>query len=195
MPAAELMAFMHPEVWCGLLPAHKIPDLLALTERWPPDLIVRDERDYSGCIAAEINFAPFSLRFDRVDNRLCLLADLLDAGEITHLCLQQIFDARVAMMNQCVRLLANVYAGGDEMRVDERSHFRIGIHLGLQPSATASHGRRGEIEQHMTVLSLRLFERANETMPPRDLMHFGRHGTPPITIVGLQRTFRRLGIR
>jgi UDP:flavonoid glycosyltransferase YjiC (YdhE family) len=53
MPASELMAFMHPQIWCGLLPAHKVPDLLALAERWPPDLIVRDERDYAGCIAAE----------------------------------------------------------------------------------------------------------------------------------------------
>ena len=53
MPASELMAFMHPQVWCGLLPTHKVPDLLALAERWSPDLIVREERDYSGCIVAE----------------------------------------------------------------------------------------------------------------------------------------------
>ncbi len=53
MPASELMAFMHPQVWCGLLPTHKVPDLLVLAERWSPDLIVREEHDYSGCIVAE----------------------------------------------------------------------------------------------------------------------------------------------
>lgn len=53
MPASELMAFMHPQVWCGLLPERKVPDLLAIAEAWPPGLIVRDERDYAGCIAAE----------------------------------------------------------------------------------------------------------------------------------------------
>ncbi len=58
MPASELMAFMHPQVWCGLLPEHKVPDLLALAERWPPDLVVREERDYAGCIAAEVLGVP-----------------------------------------------------------------------------------------------------------------------------------------
>jgi len=58
MLASELMAFMHPQVWCGLLPTHKVPDLLALAERWSPDLIVREERDYSGCIVAEVLGIP-----------------------------------------------------------------------------------------------------------------------------------------
>lgn len=53
MPASALMAFMHPQVWCGLLPTHKVPDLLAIAASWSPDLIVREERDYGGCIAAE----------------------------------------------------------------------------------------------------------------------------------------------
>ncbi|MDQ6834329.1 MAG: glycosyltransferase [Chloroflexota bacterium] len=58
MPASELTAFMHPQVWCGLLPEHKVPDLLALAERWSPELIVREERDFSGCIVAEVLGIP-----------------------------------------------------------------------------------------------------------------------------------------
>jgi len=41
------------EVFTDLLPRHTIPDLLALAATWPPDLIVRENLEYGGCIAAE----------------------------------------------------------------------------------------------------------------------------------------------
>lgn len=36
-----------------LLTRHMIPDLLALAVTWPPDLLVREVREYGACIAAE----------------------------------------------------------------------------------------------------------------------------------------------
>jgi UDP:flavonoid glycosyltransferase YjiC (YdhE family) len=41
------------EIFTDLLPRHTIPDLLALAATWPPDLIVRENLEYGGCIAAE----------------------------------------------------------------------------------------------------------------------------------------------
>lgn len=38
--------------------AQMVPDLLALFELWPPDLIVRDATEYGGCIVAEIRGIP-----------------------------------------------------------------------------------------------------------------------------------------
>jgi len=49
----DRVAFMGREVFGELRPRHLIPDVLALAATWPPDLIVRDEREYGGRIAAE----------------------------------------------------------------------------------------------------------------------------------------------
>jgi len=53
LPGLEGPAFMEGEIFAGLWPRHLVPDLLALAAMWPPDLIVREETSYSGCIAAE----------------------------------------------------------------------------------------------------------------------------------------------
>ncbi len=49
----DRMAFTAREVFAGLRPRYLIPDLLALAAIWPPDLLVREESEYGGCIAAE----------------------------------------------------------------------------------------------------------------------------------------------
>jgi UDP:flavonoid glycosyltransferase YjiC (YdhE family) len=49
----ERAAFVHQEIFPGLYSQHVIPDLLALAATWRPDLIVREEVSYGGCIAAE----------------------------------------------------------------------------------------------------------------------------------------------
>jgi len=41
------------ELFTDLWPRHTIPDLLALASTWQPDLIVRENMEYGGCIAAE----------------------------------------------------------------------------------------------------------------------------------------------
>ncbi len=41
------------ELFTDLWPRHTIPDLLALAATWQPDLIVRENMEYGGCIAAE----------------------------------------------------------------------------------------------------------------------------------------------
>ncbi len=53
MPGSERTAFARREGFADLYPQHLIPDLLALATTWPPDLIVREENAYGGCIAAE----------------------------------------------------------------------------------------------------------------------------------------------
>jgi hypothetical protein len=54
----DRVAFVNGEVFAGVLPRHMVPDLLALARAWPPDLIVREGREYGGCIAAEVLGLP-----------------------------------------------------------------------------------------------------------------------------------------
>jgi UDP:flavonoid glycosyltransferase YjiC (YdhE family) len=56
----DRVAFTAREVFAGLRPRHLIPDLLALAAAWPPDLLVREEREYGGCIAAERLGLPYA---------------------------------------------------------------------------------------------------------------------------------------
>ncbi len=39
--------------FAGWLAAMRVPALLAIAERWRPDLVVRDEMDFAGAVAAE----------------------------------------------------------------------------------------------------------------------------------------------
>jgi UDP:flavonoid glycosyltransferase YjiC (YdhE family) len=53
MAAPEQIAFMQGAIFADLWPRHLVPDLLALAATWPPDLLVREETAYGGCLAAE----------------------------------------------------------------------------------------------------------------------------------------------
>jgi UDP:flavonoid glycosyltransferase YjiC (YdhE family) len=57
----DRVAFVHREIFGGLQPRHMVPDLLALAATWPPDLIVRDETEYGGCLAAEALGLPHAM--------------------------------------------------------------------------------------------------------------------------------------
>ena len=53
MAVPDFVAFMQREIFGAFRPRHMVPDLLAFAATWRPDLIVREEREYGGCIAAE----------------------------------------------------------------------------------------------------------------------------------------------
>lgn len=50
---AERADWMGPYIFIGIYGATMVPDLLALSRHWPPDVIVRDSAEFAGCVAAE----------------------------------------------------------------------------------------------------------------------------------------------
>jgi UDP:flavonoid glycosyltransferase YjiC (YdhE family) len=64
------------------------PDLLALAQRWPPDLIVRDAGEYGGCVAAEVLGIPHANVRTQVSAssfaRRLWFTDALDALRAAH---------------------------------------------------------------------------------------------------------------
>jgi hypothetical protein len=63
-----------------------------------------------------------------------------------------------------------------EVLADEVRDVRIRIHLGIQPSASPSHRRRGEVQQDVTVQLLRALEFRLEPAAPPNLRHFRSFG-------------------
>lgn len=53
MMDAERGNWMGPYIYIGIYGATMVPDLLALSRHWPPDVIVRDTAEFAGCVAAE----------------------------------------------------------------------------------------------------------------------------------------------
>lgn len=49
----ERVAYVMANVWAGITAQHMADDLLALAERWPFDLVVRETLEFGGCLAAE----------------------------------------------------------------------------------------------------------------------------------------------
>ena len=56
-PGPEFAAFA-ARMFADTTTAAMVPDLLAIAERWRPDLIVREGMEYGGCIAAECLGVP-----------------------------------------------------------------------------------------------------------------------------------------
>ena len=56
-PGPEFARFV-VTMFVDVTTARMVPDLLALTRRWRPDLIVRESMEYGGCIAAEAAGIP-----------------------------------------------------------------------------------------------------------------------------------------
>jgi len=50
---SERADWMGPYVFIGIYGATMVPDLIALSRHWPPDVIVRDSAEFGGCVAAE----------------------------------------------------------------------------------------------------------------------------------------------
>jgi UDP:flavonoid glycosyltransferase YjiC (YdhE family) len=46
------------DVFAGLLPVQMVPDLLALAQEWPFQLLVREPMEFGGCVAAEVLNLP-----------------------------------------------------------------------------------------------------------------------------------------
>lgn len=53
-PGPARYAWLRVNVFAGVTARHAVPDLLALSRTWRPDLIVRDAAEYGGCLAAEL---------------------------------------------------------------------------------------------------------------------------------------------
>src|SRR5437016_3080554 len=45
-------------LFAGLYAERMVPDLLAIADEWPPDLIVREVGEFGGCVAAEVLGIP-----------------------------------------------------------------------------------------------------------------------------------------
>ena len=60
-PGPTRYAWVRANVFAGATARHAVPDLLALSRVWPPDLIVRDAAEYGGCLAAELLGIPHAV--------------------------------------------------------------------------------------------------------------------------------------
>jgi UDP:flavonoid glycosyltransferase YjiC (YdhE family) len=57
-PDGDQPLWLEREMFCGLLPARMVPDLLAIAGAWRPDLIVREATEAGGALAAELLGLP-----------------------------------------------------------------------------------------------------------------------------------------
>jgi hypothetical protein len=53
LPGSEAAAWIAPAFFAGSWAARRLPDLLAVCARWQPALIVREDIEFAGCVAAE----------------------------------------------------------------------------------------------------------------------------------------------
>lgn len=60
-PGPARYAWVRANVFAGATARQTVPDLLALSRIWPPDLIVRDAAEYGGCLAAELLGIPHAV--------------------------------------------------------------------------------------------------------------------------------------
>ncbi|MGI9030440.1 MAG: glycosyltransferase, partial [Ilumatobacteraceae bacterium] len=54
-------AWARSAVFAGETARESVPDLIALSETWRPDLIVREAAEYGGCVAAELLDVPHAV--------------------------------------------------------------------------------------------------------------------------------------
>jgi hypothetical protein len=79
---------------------------------------------------------------------------------------------------ELVCLIANVDTHRYEILVHEFDDARIGVDLGIQPSATPSHRRCAEVQQDVLSLSASRLQRALEIRTPGDLCSWAGHCVP-----------------
>src|SRR5262245_60076033 len=81
---------------------------------------------------------------------------------------------------ELIGLLTSVHPYRHEALVNETDDSRVGVHLGLQPSTSASRRRRAEIEKDVPLLRSSLFERLLEVASPNNFSMFDGHGISPL---------------
>lgn len=53
LPGTQAAAWSWPNLFAGSWAARRLPDLLAIGQAWKPDVVVREDVEFAGCIAAE----------------------------------------------------------------------------------------------------------------------------------------------
>lgn len=71
---------------------------------------------------------------------------------------------------ELVGLFAHVNSDRDEAFGDEVDYAWIGVHLGIQPSTTGSHGGGREVEQDMPALRRGILDGRFEIVAPRNFL-------------------------
>ena len=54
----ESPAWAMPNFFAGPLAARRLPDLLAVCDEWRPDVLIREDSEFAGCVAAEARALP-----------------------------------------------------------------------------------------------------------------------------------------
>ncbi|HEY3044675.1 MAG TPA: hypothetical protein VGJ39_11645, partial [Vicinamibacterales bacterium] len=78
-----------------------------------------------------------------------------------------------------VGLVADVDPNRDELFVDEARDLLIRINLGIQPSTSASHWCRAEVEQHEPLTGAGIFQGILQICLPRNRFLCGCHRALP----------------
>jgi UDP:flavonoid glycosyltransferase YjiC (YdhE family) len=60
-PGPDRYAYARAAIFARAMPLDVVPDLVALIDRWRPDLVVREAADYSGYLAAELAGVPHAM--------------------------------------------------------------------------------------------------------------------------------------
>ena len=58
LPGKEASAWVWPNRFAGTWAADRLPDLLAICQGWEPAIVVRENMEFAGCIAAEVHGLP-----------------------------------------------------------------------------------------------------------------------------------------
>ncbi len=61
LPGTEAAAWTIPSIFAGVWATRRLPDLLAICADWRPSLLVREDKEYAGCIAAERHALPHAV--------------------------------------------------------------------------------------------------------------------------------------
>jgi hypothetical protein len=76
----------------------------------------------------------------------------------------------IAQLVEILALFFDVHSHRDEPARDELDDAGVGVHLGFQPSAAASHRRCREVEEHEFALAPGVSQRRIEVVSPDNLM-------------------------
>jgi hypothetical protein len=116
----------------------------------------------------DLGVPHLELRQEVIHRQETLHAVALDAFRIDE---QQRRSPLRAEAIECLRLILDVDLDGDVTGVDGLPDLRIGVDLGIQPSASPSHGGRVEVHQEGLLRGLCLRECRVDVLEPLDVCH------------------------